>query len=177
MNASRGGLLLACGESHAVGHPLWVTFPFDPDARGIQPEILARVVRSVDKAGDLASDAALCNVAVRFERPGRFSISGNGKERGIDKKNGAGRPLALPIRVRPEHIPWHEEAMTLEIAPGKLKFMTNREYSFGERLRVAFVTRGDAPWSGDQEWDAEVTGIEMAAESDSLLVTVRRKPS
>ena len=170
INASRGGLLVECHEGHVAGFPLWVTFPFDPDASAVQPEVPARVLRS-----NAASQGGRerWTVALEFERAPGLPGS-NGKGSATAKKNGA-RNIALPIRVRPPNMPWHEEAMTFEVAPGKVKFVTNREYAFGERLLISFDTRSDAPWSGDEEWEGEVTGIEMDANSDSVTVTVRRK--
>jgi hypothetical protein len=47
VDASRGGVLVPCREPHAEGMPLWVTFPYDNSLMVAQPEILARVVRSV----------------------------------------------------------------------------------------------------------------------------------
>lgn len=170
LNTSRGGLLLTCGGPHPVGHPVWVTFPFDPASRGAQPEAFALVVR---RESACEGERERFNVAVHFAPVPR--VAGNGNRSPREKTNGGGGHLALPIRVRPQHVPWHEEAMTLEVSPERLKFLTNREYAFGERLRVSFVERSNAPWSGEEEWDAVVTGIEMAAGSDSLLVTVRRK--
>jgi len=38
-------LLLTCEEAHGVGHPVWVTIPFDPQSSGAQPKTPARVVR------------------------------------------------------------------------------------------------------------------------------------
>jgi PilZ domain-containing protein len=173
INASRGGLLLYCSEEHAAGHPLWVAFPFDAEALGMQPETLARVTRSVKTAtGDAPKQ---WKVALQFEQTARLPFAGNGKRGAAEKRNGAGKNFALPIRVRPLHIPWHEEAMTTEISPDKLRFVTNREYTFGERLLVSFVSRSEAPWHGDEEWEAEVTGIEMEAGKDSVLVTVRKR--
>jgi len=172
INASRGGLLLACGEAPSAGHPLWVTFPFDVEASGMQPEVLARVVRSVPSREDAE---AHWKVGLQFERTAPPAISDNDKDRGTDKKNGTGRNIALPIRIRPRSVPWHEEAMTMEVSPEKVKFVTHREYSFGQRLLVSFDARSDAPWAGDQEWEGEVTGIEMDADSDSVTVTVRKK--
>jgi hypothetical protein len=171
VNASRGGLLVECYEAHVAGLSLWVTFPFDADASTTQPEVLARVLRSAEASEGNGERWA---VALQFERPG--SLPGhNGKTSGIAKKNGAGRNIALPIRVRQPNVPWHEEAMTFEVAPGKVKFVTNREYAFGERLLISFDARSDAPWSGDEEWEGEVTGIEMDANSDSVTITVRRR--
>src|SRR5215470_11247227 len=173
INASRGGLLVACHEAHSAGHPLWVTFPFDADASAMQPEVAARVVRRDAAAG---TEGERWNVALQFEQP-EILPGRNGKNGGVAKKNGAGRNIALPIRVRPPNVPWHEEAMTFDVAPGKVRFVTNREYAFGERLLISFDSRSDAPWSGDEEWEGEVTGIEMYANSDSVTVTVSRKKS
>jgi hypothetical protein len=158
---------------HAVGYPLWVTFPFDPAARGPQPELLARVVRCMEYHGE--KDAARWTVALQFERAARVSHSGNGRRGRMEKRNGAGRSIALPIRVRPRDVPWHEEAMTLEISTEELKFLTHREYAYGERLLVAFVSPANTPWGGDNEWETEVTGIQTEAGSDSLRVTVSKK--
>jgi len=147
-----------------------VAFPFDPESSAAQPEVPARVVRSNVASGARTERWA---VALEFERAPR--LPGNhGGASGAAKKNGA-RNIALPIRVRPPNMPWHEEAMTFEVSPGKVRFVTNREYAFGERLLISFDTRSDAPWSGDEEWEGEVTGIEMDANSDAVTVTVRRK--
>jgi hypothetical protein len=172
INASRGGLLVACREAHTAGHSLWVTFPFDADASALQPEVVARVVRTDTWSGGREKPWA---VALQFGRPEHLPIGGNGRNRGVAKENGAGRNIALPIRVRPRNMPWHEDAMTMEAAPGKVKFSTNREYAFGERLWISFVSDGAAPRAGDEEWEGEVTGIEMDADSESVTVTVRRR--
>jgi PilZ domain len=172
INASRGGLLLACGEAPSAGHPLWVTFPFDAEASGMQPEVLARVVRSEPSREDATTR---WRVGLQFERTAHPAMSGNGKDRTTERKNGAGRNIALPIRVRPRSVPWHEEVMTMDVSPEKVKFVTHREYSFGQQLLVSFDSRSDAPWAGDQEWEGEVTGIEMDADSDSVTVTVRKR--
>jgi len=65
--------------------------------------------------------------------------------------------------------------MTVEVSPEKLKFVTNREYKFGEQLLVSFVSGTEAPWAGDGEWTTQVTGIEMEAGSELLCVTVRKR--
>src|SRR5262245_38269677 len=76
INASRGGLLVECHQGHDTGFPLWVTFPFDPDASALQPETPARVVRSNASSEGKVERWAM---ALQFERaaglPGR-----NGKD-------------------------------------------------------------------------------------------------
>jgi len=172
LNVSRGGLLLACEEAHGVAHPVWVTIPYDPQASGAQPETLARVVRCWPANEEKLS---CWNVAIQFEGAAHAQTPENGS-RGTNKnQNGTGNKISLPIRVRLQNVPWHEEAMTVEVSRDKLKFVTNRQYAFGQRLLVSFGAGGEAPWTGDGEWETEVTGIEMEEGNESLCVTVRKK--
>jgi hypothetical protein len=173
INVSRGGLLLACDELHGAGLPLWVTFPFDPGASGAEPETLARVVRCNQAADE---NHRHWNVAVHFEGTAHARARRNGSSGLQEKPNGTGHRIALPIRVRPESVPWHEEAMTIEVDRDKIKFLTNREYALGDQLRVSFVSGSGAPRDDHEEWDTRVTGIEMEAGSDAVRVTVRRRP-
>jgi hypothetical protein len=172
LNVSKDGLLLACSEAHGVGHPLWVTIPYDPQASGAQPETLARVVRCSPANEEKSSG---WNVAMHFEGTAHGQTRANGSRAANKSQNGTGNKISLPIRVRPQHVPWHEDTMTLEVSRDKLKFVTNREYAFGQRLLVSFDVGGEAPWSGDGEWETQVTGIEMEAGSESLCITVRKK--
>jgi hypothetical protein len=174
INVSRGGLLLSCNEVPGEGHPLWVTFPFDPAASSAQPESLARVVRRAESHEEISASARW-KAALQFEVTAHIPTRRNGS-RGIPaKQNGAGNKIALPIRVRPEHIPWPEAAMTLELDRQKLKFLTNREYVMGQRLLVSFAAESEAPWGGDGEWETSVTGIETEPGRESLCVTVQKK--
>jgi hypothetical protein len=114
---------------------------------------------------------------MHFEGAAHSQSRRNGGVEATRSQNGAGSKISLPIRVRPEHIPWYEEAMTIEVSPDKLKFVTNREYTFGQRLLVSFVSGSELPWAGDGEWTTKVSGIEMEAGSNLLCVTVRKKSS
>ena len=176
INASRGGLLLSCNNIPGEGHPLWVTFPFDPAASGAQPETLARVVRRAESHEEISASATVrWKAALQFEATAHSQTRRNGSRKADSSENGATNKIALPIRVRPEHIPWPEEAMTVEVEQDKLKFLTNREYELGQRLMVSFVSESESPWSGDGEWETLVTGIEMESGKDSLYVTVEKK--
>jgi PilZ domain len=75
VDVSRGGVLLPCGEPHAEGMPLWVTFPFDNSLMVGQPEVFARVVRAV--------------VVVREDAAKKKNGNGNGHSSG-HYKNGNG---------------------------------------------------------------------------------------
>ena len=112
---------------------------------------------------------------MHFEDAAHAQSRENGSRVANKSQNGAGSKISLPIRVRPQHVPWYENAMTLEVSRDKLKFVTNREYAFGQPLLVSFETGSEAPWSGDGEWETRVTGIEMEAGKESLCVTVRKK--
>ena len=114
---------------------------------------------------------------MHFEGAGDPQSKRNGKHEDHKKRNGTVSRLALPIQVRPPHVPWYEETMTIEVSPDKLKFVTNREYTFGQQLLVSFGSGIAAPWTGGEEWETQVTGIEMEAGNDSLCVTVRKKSS
>jgi hypothetical protein len=171
INVSRGGLLLTCKQLHADGLPLWVTFPFDPASTAAQPETLARVVRCAESNGDAP---ARWKVALHFEGTAYSIPRQNGHYASPPKRNGSGNEISLPIRVRPKTVPWHEDAMTTEVTQDKIKFVTHREYALGERLCVSFVSRIDAPWAGNDEWETQVIGVEMREDSDSLRVTVRK---
>lgn len=176
INVSRGGLLLQSSQPMRPGHPLWVAFPFDPENAAALPESIARVARCMKSEG---AHTGYWDLAVQFEgipaRPAQSSVLSGGKAAPSENANGHGRDMALPIRVRPKAIPWHEDAMTIDVSRDKLKFQTNREYQFGERLMVSFAAPGEGPWSGDGESETEVIGIETSAGSDFLQVTVRRK--
>ena len=116
--------MLACKQAHGVGHPLWVTIPFDPENASAQPETLARVVRCEPLNG---GDDPGWNVAMEFEGVAGNKSASNGNQDARKNRNGKGTALALPIRVRPADVPWHEEAMTVEVWRDKLQFVTNRE--------------------------------------------------
>jgi hypothetical protein len=172
INVSRGGLLLSCNDVPGEGHPLWVTFPFDPVASGAQPETLALVLRRAESR--VENVTGRWKAALQFEATAHLQTRRNGGWKANASRNGAGNKIALPIHVRPEHIPWPEEAMTVEVEQDKLKFLTNREYILGQRLLISFVSGREAPWGGEGEWVTRVTGIEMERGKESMFVTVEK---
>jgi hypothetical protein len=175
INVSRGGLLLACNDVPGEGHPLWVTFPFDPAASGAQPETLARVVRRAESREEIAANVTgRWKAALQFEATAHLQTRRNGGWKANAGGNGTGNKIALPIHVRPEHIPWPEEAMTVEVEQDQLKFLTNREYSLGQRLLISFASGREAPWGGEGEWETRVTAIEMERGKESMYVTVQK---
>jgi PilZ domain len=170
-NASRGGLLLACRDRHEIGMPIWVTFPYDSSIPDAQPEVLGRVVRCEEGR---AKDSPFTTVAVHFESSLRTSLSGNGSRKLVANPPAEWRRLGIPVRVRLQHIPWFEEAMTIEVSRDGLRFVSNREYAPGDALMISFTSTESSPWPGEGEQAVRVLQVERIAKSSSLAVTVKR---
>lgn len=155
--------------------PLWITFPFDPTQPDGQPEVLARVLRCEETEGEKR-----VSIAIHFEGslPTAPYASNGGKTAAetsaVSAPSSNRSPLAIPIRVRPERVPWFEEAMTIDVAPDSLRFVTNRVYSPGDTLRVSFPAAESVPWRGGAEQPARVVGVEQLPGGPSLAVTLRR---
>jgi len=77
--------------------------------------------------------------------------------------------------VRLEHIPWFEEAMTIDVSAHGLRFLSSREYQEGDRLRVSFEPTASGPWPTASETAARVVRIEPVLESAALAVTISRE--
>jgi len=161
---------VACHEHHAEGFPLWVTFPFDPVVPEGQPEVLARVVRCKPPLETGAGE----EIALHFEGAPRHSNVSTSQGDIPTPRNGTDRSVALPIRVRPRHMPWFEEAMTLEVSADKLRFVSNRVYEPGQTLLVTFASGDARPWQGSDDIPARIVSIEKMPRSTSLVVTLMR---
>ena len=180
LDISRGGLLVPCEETHAPGVPLWVTFPYDGSGES-QPEIQAKVVRVRSARNGNGSKAARAGssekaLALHFALPFRPESNGNGHANERERRDSPRRPLAVPVRVRLEHIPWFEEAMTMDISAHGLRFLSSREYQEDDRLRVSFDPTASGPWPTAPETPARVVRIEPVLDSTALAVTICREP-
>jgi hypothetical protein len=134
-DVSRGGLRFTLSSSLSPGMHIWVTFPYDPALPDGQPEMPARVVRCEPRPQGLAA------LAVHLE----FATPRNGRPRAEERRANPRRPLALPVRVRPDYLPWFEEAMTLDVSAAGLRFRSTRDYQPGARLFLSFPTSPAAP--------------------------------
>jgi len=92
----------------------------------------------------------------------------------LTRKNGDLRQVALPIRVRPENIPWFEEAMTTEVSAEEIRFVSHREYAAGDTLYVTFVGKDARPWPGTGDAPAKIVRMENIPKAAALLITIRR---
>jgi hypothetical protein len=121
------------------------------------------------------SDApATFAVAFHFEALPRDSSNGNTNQFNTERRKNIRKPLAIPIRVHPERIPWFEEAMTLDVSETGMRFRSQREYSFEETLKIAFVDAASSPWRGTREFLSQVVRVAPIAGSPALEVSVHR---
>lgn len=127
LDVSRGGLMVYRPEPCAEGATVWVTFPFDPEASGGQPETPARVVRvrTTPTGGNL--------IGLEFELAKRAVRSVGGFNRRAAER----MPLAVPVSVWMGDLPWPEETMTVDVSETGLMFRSARQYQVGEIVRVA----------------------------------------
>lgn len=188
LDISRGGLLVPSSETHAPGVPMWVTFPYDPSLRDGQPEMLAKVVRIARGSNGSDTDAPLATanrvpnvseapaVALHFQSPFHAESNGNGNGHAKDRERRGSprRPLAVPVRVRLEHVPWFEEAMTVDISAQGLRFLSSREYAMDANLLVSFEPLASVPWPTGTDVASRVVRIEGVPGSSALAVTVSR---
>jgi hypothetical protein len=187
LDISRGGLLVPCNETHALGVPLWVTFPYDPSLRDGQPEMLAQVVRVAPGSNGFHANAPLSSgsnptkpsvapaVALHFQPS--FHANGNGQRHANERERRGSprRPLAIPLRVRLEHVPWFEEAMTVDVSAQGLRFLTTREYALDANLLVSFEPLASVPWPTGTDVASRVVRVESTPKSSALVVTITRQ--
>src|SRR5207245_10974661 len=95
-------------------------------------------------------------VAFHFDAPPRSSSDGNARHYDAERRKSIRKPLAIPIRVHPETIPWFEEAMTLDVSETGMRFRSQREYASGDHLKIAFEGVASAPWRGAREFLSQV---------------------
>ena len=110
----------------------------------------------------------------------RFDISaachgtnGNG-HREIERRTSPRRSLAVPIRVRPEHMPWFEETMTLDFSNEGLRFLSSREYKSGQHLIVSFEDPAASPWPGADDVSVAGVRVDPVPQSPALAITIYR---
>ena len=84
------------------------------------------------------------------------------------------RPVALPVHVRLEKIPWFEEAVTMDVSAEGLRFLSSRQYACGQELFVSFERSVLAPWPSRTEQHSKVVRVEAFPETPALAVTVQR---
>src|SRR5207248_1549882 len=143
--------------------PTSTLFPYTTLFRS---EVPSRVVRCEgSRAGPLPFA-----LAISFEGQARFVSNGNGARRDPGRRQSSRRSLAMPIRVRPENVPWFEEAMSLDLSPRGMRFRSQREYATGDLLRIALEDGSSTSWPGSGEFRAKVVSVSPAADGVALDV-------
>jgi hypothetical protein len=115
-------------------------------------------------------------VAIRYEPTSHAAHNGNGHRALLERRRAARHPLSVPVRVRTEHVPWFEEAMTLDVSAEGLRFISNREYAPADPLFISFNAYGFTPWPFGEEVRARILRVEPLADGNSLAVIVQRLP-
>jgi len=127
------------------------------------------------RALGMSEPAATFAVAIQFEEHGHATSNGNRARRDPERRASPRCSLGVPVRVRPEHVPWFEEAMTLDFSSRGMRFRGQREYSLGEQLKIALEDSASTPWSGAREFRARVVRVSPTPDGVALDVSVCRE--
>jgi hypothetical protein len=122
----------------------------------------------------ISEAAATFAVAFQFEPQVHSFSNGSAHRREPERRGNMRKALAIPVRVHPERVPWFEQAMTVDISAKGMRFRSHREYSIGDRLKIAFEDPASAPWHGAGEFLSEVVRVAPAPGSVALDVSVCR---
>jgi hypothetical protein len=162
--------IVRCGEVLEVIHAA--------NAREkVQTDSASAAERSA-KLDRLAPALALCDapatfaVAIQFEEHANTPSNGNSYRSEPERRGSPRRALAVPVRVRPETIPWFEEAMTIDFSANGMRFRSHREYALGDYLKVAL--EDSTPWHGTGEFRSMVVRVAPAPDTFALDVSVCR---
>lgn len=187
VDVSRAGLRVTCANPHPVGGTLWVTFPYENSVGDSQPEILARVVR-LGTPGEAIEDIEESNAQrLDFDARTRSLLGlrlypraysrGTQKAPQIERRAIPRRVIALPVRVRPQGIPWFEETMTMDISESGVRFLSGREYRVGDVLWLSIDLSLSANFPSNVDLSFRVVRLEAVPQSTSLSVAVSRVES
>jgi PilZ domain-containing protein len=136
-------------------------------------ELSAKSNRSA-RASSLTGARPSFALAIHFKALEHEASNGNRKRHDPERRGGPRHTLAVPVRIRLEHVPWFEEAMTLDFSPRGMRFRSHREYAAGEQLKISVEDTASLPWSGSGEFRAEVVRVSQAPDGVALDVSVCR---
>jgi hypothetical protein len=126
------------------------------------------------RAVDISDAPATFAVAIHFDEQAQPDSNGNRASNNPERRASPRHALAIPVRVRPEKIPWFEEAMTLDFSLNGMRFRSRREYQTGELLKIALEESASTPWSRAGEFRTQVVRVSPSADAGSLDVSVCR---
>lgn len=126
------------------------------------------------RPGSVDNTGTFFAVAVEFKERAHAASNGNTPRSGPERRSSPRRALAVSIRVRPEQIPWFEEAMTIDLSKNGIRFRTCREYQPGDHLKIAFGEAASSLWAGRGEFRCQVVRVAPAPDGFGLEVIVSR---
>lgn len=135
--------------------------------RSAKLDQLARAIATCDAPATFA-------VAIQLEEHPSASSNGHASRTEPERRGHQRRALAVPVRVRPEPIPWFEEAMTIDFSTEGMRFRSNREYQVGDYLRVTLDDATPTPWPGTGELRSKVIRVAPAPDTIGLDVGICR---
>ena len=142
------------------------------------PSASASAAERSAKLDQTADVLAVCDapatfaVAIQFDEHEYASFNSNGYRHEPERRGCPRRALAVPVRVRPQTIPWFEEAMTIDCSATGLRFRSHREYAPGDSLSIAFKESSPALWHGAGEFRSQVVRVVPASDTFALDVSV-----
>ncbi len=131
---------------------------------------LDQIVRAIGVSDVPATFA----VGIQFETHTQAASNGGGYRSEPERRGSSRRALAVPVRVRPEGIPWFEETMTIDFSASGMRFRSHREYQPGDTLKVAFDAKSSTPWPGSGEFLSRVVRVAPVPDSFALDVCICR---
>lgn len=131
---------------------------------------LDQIVRAIGVSDVPATFA----VGIQFETHTHAASNGGGHRREPERRASSRRALAVPVRVRPEGIPWFEETMTMDFSARGMRFRSRREYQPGDTLNLAFDAKTSTPWPGSGEFRSRVVRVSPVPDSFALDVCICR---
>jgi hypothetical protein len=114
-------------------------------------------------------------VAFQFERQFHCAFNENGQDNKLERRGSPRRALAVPVRVRPEGVPWFEEAMTIDFAEKGIRFRSYREYQLKDHVKISFQDSTPTPWAINGDVRCRVMRVAPVADSFALDVVVCRE--
>jgi hypothetical protein len=125
-------------------------------------------------ARSISDSPAIFAVAIHLEEQSRGASNGNGHRQDPERRGSPRHTLAVPVRVRPENVPWFEEAMTIDFSAKGMRFRSHREYKRGDRLKVAMNGSISTPWARTGEFRSIVVRVAPAPDNSALDVSICR---
>ncbi len=168
-DVSRGGFSFDSPTRMVCGIHVWTSLPFDASIADAQPDLRARIVHCHGCANGMH------RIGVQFETPSlHLLVSQRTVPPGIEHRISPRHFLNVPVRVRPDYLPWPEETMTLNISEAGIRFLTTRQHEEGSILLLEFDKPSPATWPAAEEVQTIIVRREIDPANGDMTVAVCR---